>query len=448
LVLLLAGGVVAFFMVRKKDRHEVAPTTRTTEKAPFGAIKAADLDALEITAAPEAPGGTPVKVQLEKPKGASSWNVVTPFADKANVDSMRDALDGLDKVSWVEPVADSKEAVDKLGCDDAKGAHVVAKSAGKVLADVYVCREGGRARSAARSQIWEVKGLDRWRYAKADVRAWRDLTILEVPTAEVAEVAIEKDGQKVRIQKEPPPKVDGGPVGDKWALVEGPAGMDALDEPTVQTLVSHLARMSGDNVVTVSDAEAGLDKPSGSLEVKTQGGGTVKLAFGKALASGNVYARREGDARIFEVLKATANETLPAPRQLENRAIAGLVSADVSGLTVEAQGEKVVLVKDGTWKATSPASFKADTGKVQGLAGQLATMRAAEIADATPKEAGLDKPAATVTLTTKAGKSVTLKLGSAKASSRYISRQGTPWIYLLDINQVSALLKKPSDALK
>jgi len=95
-------------------------------------------------------------------------------------------------VQWKALVADSSEAVKTLGCNDDRGVRIIAKGGGKVIADLYLCGELNRARSASESRIWEVAELDRWRFAKPAARDWRNLTVLEVPTAEIAEISMKQ----------------------------------------------------------------------------------------------------------------------------------------------------------------------------------------------------------------------------------------------------------------
>ncbi|MCC6999349.1 MAG: DUF4340 domain-containing protein [Deltaproteobacteria bacterium] len=452
LSLLAVVGATAFFYLRRKDPHAARTKVITSSKAPLAKLAPKDLDELEVTAPPEgAAAGSPVHVKVQR-NDATSWKVVEPFADVASPDAMQQALEGLEFVQWKAEVADSVEAMGKLGCNDEKGVHVVARAKGQVLADLYVCGELDRARLASSSQIWEVSGLDRWRFAKASAKDWRHLVVVELPTQEIGRLRLTGAGGALDVSRPPP---DDGGVPGQWKVEAAQPALASMgvDQDQLAQLASRLARLTALDVADgVSDADAGLAPPRATFEALTWGGGKgVKLLIGKAAGEGpeaGVYAKKDGDARLYRLPRDAADDLARSPIELQSRQLGPGASTAVR-VDVQAGGETVSATRKDTG-APWVTSAKVDVGRLGGLVGQLEVLRASALATPQPtrKDAGLERPAASVTLTDAKGARTILRIGSAKDGSRYAARDGNPSIFLVDGATVEPLTRKPSESLK
>ncbi len=453
LSLLAVVGATAFIYLRRKDPHAARSKVITSSKAPLAKLAPKELDELEVTAAPEgAPGGpavAPVHVKVQR-ADATSWKVVEPFADVASPDAMQQALEGLEFVQWKAQVADSVEAMGKLGCNDEKGVHVVARAKGQVVADLYVCGELDRARLASSSQIWEVSGLDRWRFAKAAAKDWRHLVVVELPAQEVGRLRLTGAGGALDVSRPPP---DDGGVPGQWKIEAAQPALASVDQDQLGQLVSRLGRLSALDVADgVSDADAGLAPPRATLEALTWGGGKgVKLLLGKPAGEApdaGVYVKKDGDARLYRLPKDAADDLGRSALELQSRVL-GPGAGTAVRVDLQAGGEAVSATRKD---ASAPwvSSAKLDVGRLGGQVGQLEVLRASAIATPQPtrKDAGLEKPTASVTLTDAKGGKTTLRIGSVKDGSRYIARDGNPTIFLVDGATVEPLTRKPSESLK
>jgi len=438
IVLALAGGAAAYVLTRKDPHASKGKVVLSDAKAPLAKLEPAKLDELEIIAPPEgAPAGAPVHVKLKR-KDPTSWQVVEPFSDTASPDAMQLALEGLGGLTWRRPVADSVEAMASLGCDDLKGVHIVARGGGAVLGDLYICGELDRARLAASSQVWETAGLERWRLAKASAKEWRHLLVAEVPTEEIATLTLHNPGGALTVARRPPP--DGG-SGDRWHVVAADPALAAVDQGLLEGLAARLARLTATDVAEgVTDADTGLAAETAWLEVKTTGGGGIKLVLGKDAAEQTVYLRKVGSDRIYRVAKDVASELARAPRELMSRRVG---AAGLTAFTIDAAGERWSVRKSGAaWQA---AGQQADASKLADLASKLESLTAVGIASPAPDAKTFGKPAATITLTGADGLH-TLRIGAVKDSSRYLARDdGT--VFLIDTQAADPLTKAPSTYL-
>lgn len=450
LSLLAVVGATAFFYLRRKDPHAARSKVITSSKAPLAKLAPKELDELEVTAPPEgAPAGAAVHVKVQR-ADATSWKVVEPFADVASPDAMQQALEGLEFVQWKALVADSVEAMGKLGCNDEKGVHVIARAKGQVVADLYVCGELDRARLASSSQIWEVAGLDRWRFAKAAAKDWRHLVVVELPTQEVGRLRLTGTAGALDVSRPPP---DDGGVPGQWKVEAAQPALASVDQEQLAQLVSRLARLTALDVADgVTDADAGLAPPRATFEALTWGGGKgVKLLIGKAAGEApeaGVYVKKDGDARLYRLPKDAADDLARSPIELQSRVLGPGASTAVR-VDLQASGESVSATRKDT-SAPWVTSAKVDVGRLGGLVGQLEVVRASAIATPQPtrKDAGLERPTASVTLTDGKGAKTTLRIGSARDSSRYVVRDGNPTIFLVDAATVEPLTRKPSESLK
>jgi Domain of unknown function (DUF4340) len=457
LVLLAGAGAGAAVVLTRKDPHAARSSVISTDKPPLAKIDPAKLDQLEITAAPEgAPPGPPVHVELKR-KDPSSWSVAVPFGDTASPDAIQQVMEGLQLMVWKRQVADSMDAVGKLGCSSDKGIHVIARAGGAVVADLFICAELERARLASDSKIWEVEGLDRWRFAKAAARDWRYLLMLELPADQIATVGLHSAGGDMVVARRPPPPPgsDAGPVapGDLWQVESSSTTppLLAIDQSVFEGLVGRLARLTAIDVIEgVSDADAGLAPPAAWIEVKNVGGGSVKLLVGKPAPAGApgqpeaVYVRKDGDTRLYTLAKDAAGDLGRSPLELQSRALAGFAPGTLTALKVTAGGVDAGFSKSD--KGWTGGAF--DMTKVASLAGQLEGLTASGIASPQPslKDAGLTAPAAVIVLGDATKRRVTLRVGAQKDASRYVVRDGNATVFLVDAASLASALK-PAEAL-
>lgn len=237
--------------------------------------------------------------------------------------------------------------------------------------------------------------------------------------------------------------------GTAWQVTR-PAAVPA-DEAEISGITSNLASVEVQSVVDEQPSDLkqyGLDPARIEVTFKFAGK-DQKLLIGQKTPTGSeIYAKVPDKPRVFLVpsfLEATFNKS---SFDLRDKTILKIDREKVDRMEIETADRTIKIAKQGAdWRVTSPVDARADFGAVEGIIGRLNTtpMKAITAAEATDlKEYGLDKPAATVHVTS----------GSAQAGLAIGKSAGTGVVYAKDLSRPmvftveSALLdelKKPAD---
>jgi hypothetical protein len=124
-----------------------------------------------------------------------------------------------------------------------------------------------------------------------------------------------------------------------------------------------------------------------------------------------------GTIVFFTNRSGDTNQTTDTKNETERKVLA-LDTADVEQITVEQPGgEKFTLERKGSspWRLTAPVSAATDTWSVDSLVREVAELKSRNRVSLDAAAQGLAKPAYTVTLRDKAGKTHTLAVGSRSA---------------------------------
>jgi hypothetical protein len=171
----------------------------------------------------------------------------------------------------------------------------------------------------------------------------------------------------------------------------------------VDSLVRDLIDLESRGVVAAS-AETGLDKPKFNVELSAKGGKLIKFAVGNKTPLGDLFVRVEGHKQA-DVVSADVYERLGKPaNELRDKQLVTVASNDIKQLTIDKDGQKLVLQKKGTsWELTEPKKLPADDSTMTDLLGAVTGLRASDwVAKDSPDvaKAMFDKPQMTVAFTT------------------------------------------------
>jgi hypothetical protein len=189
-----------------------------------------------------------------------------------------------------------------------------------------------------------------------------------------------------------------------------------------------VARVIDENPASLVDY--GLGVPRLEIDFKGPGDkGYKKLLIGQKSPTGaNLFAKRNDEKRVFAIAafqEATFNRST---FDLRDKTAIKFDREKVDRVEVTADNKTVELAKaGGDWKLIKPMQALSDTGAAEGLIGkvQSAQMKSIVTDNVSPadlKKYGLDKPAA----------SITLSLGSAKASLLLGGKSGDGALYAKD----------------
>jgi hypothetical protein len=215
-----------------------------------------------------------------------------------------------------------------------------------------------------------------------------------------------------------------------WQVTQ-PAAVGA-DEAELSGITSNLASLEVQRVVDDQPADVkqyGLDPARIEVTFKQDGKDRTLLLGQKTPTGSDIYAKVPDKPRVFLVssyLESTFNKS---SFDLRDKTILKIEREKVDRMEIETADRTLKVAKQGAeWRITSPVEARADFGAVEGIIGRLNTtpMKSVVAADAANlAEYGLDKPAATVRVTS----------GSAQAGLAIGKSAGDGVVYAKDVSR-------------
>lgn len=242
-----------------------------------------------------------------------------------------------------------------------------------------------------------------------------------------------------------------------WRLT-APEALDT-DEATVGSLVSTIETLEVQRTIEdapTSVAQFGLEPPRFSVAFTTAGDTTpTRLQIGnKTPTGGDLYARVEGQPRVFLISSYLEDSLNKTPFALRDKTVLKFARDDIDALTVEAAGAKAqsFAKKGTTWRFSAPFEATADFTGVDTIISRIdqARMKGIIAADGTAdlKKYGLDKPQVTAILGAGSTKG-TLVLGAkADDTTIYARDLSRPLVFTVESSLLDELKKKPDDLRK
>lgn len=215
-----------------------------------------------------------------------------------------------------------------------------------------------------------------------------------------------------------------------WRLLAPNAA--PADGEAVDALLSSLESLEIEAVVTDSPsalADFGLEPPKLAVEWAIEGQkDPLKLLLGDSVPAGNgIYAKLPAAARVFTLPAYLEGSFNKKPFDLRDRSVLHVKRDDVRSLEIGGPEGSYSLAKDdsGEWALVAPLKTRAGRWSVDGLVGNLESLRMDEVAAEEAKDLkpfGLDKPVRTVSLGLGDGTSKRLEIGSSPKDKSYHAR--------------------------
>ena len=243
--------------------------------------------------------------------------------------------------------------------------------------------------------------------------------------------------------------------GASWRLTAPTAA--PADSQEAESVLSSLEGLEIDEVVTETPgklADFGLDPPKSRVAVVQTGGPVQEVLFGsKTPDEGSVYAKQPSKPRVLTVPAYSAAVFDKKPFDLRDRDLLHLSRDAVRKLEVTGPDGGYALARDerGEWAFTSPLATRAGRWSVDGLLGNLETLRMESVAaeQATDlKPYGLDKPVRTVRLGLADGNTKSLEIGAATEEKKHFAREGGRGLVAVIPDQVLDTLAKGRNDLR
>jgi hypothetical protein len=283
-------------------------------------------------------------------------------------------------------------------------------------------------------------------FKKEDKPAKPKEKVLTLDKAKVKELTLAGAGkEEVKLVKD----------GTSWRLTAPQAA--PADGQESESLLSSLEGLEIDEVVTETPnklSEFGLDPPHTRVAVAQQGAPAQEVLFGnKTPDEGSVYAKQPSRPRVFTVPSYSAAVFDKKPFDFRDRDLLHLQRDAVRKLEVAGPEGTYALARDdrGEWGFTAPLVTRAGRWSVDGLLGNLETLRMESVAaeDATDlKPFGLDKPARVVRLGLADGNAKSLEIGAAAGDKKHYARAGGRGLVAVIPDALVDTLAKSKDELR
>jgi hypothetical protein len=230
---------------------------------------------------------------------------------------------------------------------------------------------------------------------------------------------------------------------DGWTITEPiQAAAQESEASGIANALSQLevARVIDDNPTSL--VEYGLGAPRVEIQFKAAGDKDFKKLFiGQKTPTGaNLFAKRNDDKRVFTIASFQDQTFNKSTFDLRDKTAVKFDRDKVDHVEIAADNKALELTKaGGDWKILKPLQAPADLAAAEGLIGKIqsAQMKSIVADDVPPgdlKKYGLDKPSA----------SVTIGLGSAKASLLLGGKSGDGSVYAKDASKPLVMTVDPS----
>jgi len=277
LALVLFGGLAV-----KQMKDDAKLGSKDAQEASLPKLESAEgAEKLTVT------NGEKGEFVLEK-KG-DAWEVVKPVAAKANGQNVKLALDNLKELKIREQISSNPDAELLKGyeLDAGKGLRVVVEKGGKVVVDATFGKSGGRGQLmtvAGTPGVFAATGFSNFLFAR-DTKGWRDVEIAKFDEAKTSGIHYVLGDRKLDFTLD----------GAAWSGTENGKAIDRFDAEKVKDAVRSLQTLNADDFADgKADADVGLDKPAGSLQVDLKEGAPIKLAIGGETPSKGRWVKRAG----------------------------------------------------------------------------------------------------------------------------------------------------------
>lgn len=238
-----------------------------------------------------------------------------------------------------------------------------------------------------------------------------------------------------------------------WQIT-APSAMEA-DATEASAIASALAGLEITRVVDEKPADVaqyGLQPPKVEVSFTIEGDAAAHtLQVGeKTPTSGDVYARRDVDPKVFLVSSFNDQVFNKTTFDLRNKAVLKFDRDKATGVDIVNGADTVKLQRqEQNWQVVSPLKARGDYAAAEGLVTRLSTAQMSKLVTAEASQAdlasyGLDKPSTLVTVHTGGG-SATLAVGKPEGDGAFARDTARPMVFTIDTTLLTDLRKGADD---
>jgi hypothetical protein len=387
-----------------------------------------------------------LRLRLER-REKNEWWITDPLEAKADPTKVSDLLRAVTQ-DQVTTFLDTPPAnLKAVGLEPPRGEITFSLEEGAEASLLLGARKkpaGLYARRRGEQQILElkedfVKGLPQ------QVADLRDRTLLNFDHGQVARVELESPGGRTLVKKE----------GDTWRIKEPEEAL--ADQRVVEDLLWDLVRARVKEFVTDNARTLkpyGLDAPAVTIRLWDKGEKLLaSLALNRADKREGAYVRVGSGQAVALVEPRLFEQLTQGPLDLRVRQLLSFEMWDVGKMELSRDGQEILLEKQKErWQLKKPKEGKTKYAAVADLLNDIKNLKWDKVVAREPTDLsryGLEKPAATLTLTKTDGKPLgTLLLGKTEGDLLYAKTQEYPDIYAVPATFLQSLPRDPAALLE
>lgn len=263
--------------------------------------------------------------------------------------------------------------------------------------------------------------------------------VFTVESDKIEEISIKSEsGEQTTLRK----------TGANWQIVSPVSAKP--DDTELSGLTTNLSTLEIQSVVDENAAdlkEYGLAEPRVQVTFKA-GGQEHTLHIGQKTPPGSdLYAKRGHDKKVFLIASYLDSTFNRKTFELRDKAAIRVDRDKLDAIEIVTPARTVRFAKaNGEWQITAPTPGRADFSAVEAVAGRVAGLQMKSIVatDAPDiKKFGLDKPAATVRLSTGSAQATLEIGGKAEENSVYARDTSRPVVFTVDGSLLDDFKKDP-----
>lgn len=278
-------------------------------------------------------------------------------------------------------------------------------------------------REPGSDRVYRIIGKDLRRPFEAGIKGLRDKRVNDFESDDVVEITLKNPRAQAELDKlivlKSEPKVQ--PQGEaeaeekkekkerEWRF-EKPQGIKAGN---IKSFAATIASLYAQEYVDSLPEGVAIGDDAVEIEVVLEDGRRVKMRVSE-VKDESAYVAIEGVPGYAKVSKYTAESLAKKVSDLRDKAIFGVKKEDIVRVSISDGGSRVEVVRQGEgWRAAEPAGLPVGKAQMDMLVRDIETLQAKDILDPAQvtEDTGLSSAKTIVSVTTRDGKVLTLRIG-------------------------------------
>lgn len=412
--------------------------------------------------------GTKITLRREK---KDKWLMEPPAGARADKWKVRQIVEAFrDGLSSVVSSRVSPDTLAAFGLDEKSAIKLTLYRGESVFAAVEIgsvqkpedgVGEGDTfVREPGSDRVYRIIGKDLRRPFEAGIKGLRDKRVNDFESDDVVEITLKNPKAQAELDRlivlksEPKAQPQGEAEEEEkkqkkereWRF-EKPQGIKAGN---IKSFAATIASLYAQEYVDSLPEGVAIGDDAVEIEVVLEDGRKVKLRVSE-VKDESAYVAIEGVPGYAKVSKYTAESLAKKVSDLRDKAIFGVKKEDIVRVSISDGGSRVEVVRQGEgWRAVEPAGLPVGKAQMDMLVRDIETLQAKDVLDPgqVSEDTGLSSAKTIVSVTTRDGKVLTLRIGrelDKEKGTFYAGLSGSKEIFTIASWMAQRVKKGPKD---